>query len=183
MTMLATTLYDEALRGEPVEQAVHPALINTRSPFWSVGDWVIVLPVPELHRAPSMQRAVRELRQWTGWSARRVAEVLGTSHTTIRALEGGRSLVEGHSGNLRRRLTDAHDVAERVLVLADRDPERAGMVLGSAPPGRRSAAEELRAGDPGRAYLAAIDVLRPPRQGLVVGGRPRRSGATTALHE
>jgi hypothetical protein len=183
MTIAARDIYDEALRGEPLERAVFPPALNTHSSLWMLGGWVIVLPAPELHPAPSMQQVARQLRQWTGWSSRRLAEVLETSHTTIRAVEYGRPLVGGHSGDLRRRLTDAHDVVERVFLLADRDPARVSTILDTAPPGRRSAVDELKAGEPGSAYLAAVDVLRPRRPGLVVGDRSRRGGATVALHE
>jgi transcriptional regulator with XRE-family HTH domain len=183
MTILARDIYAEALRGEPLERAVFPPALNTHSSMWTLGDWVIVLPTPDLHPAPAMQQVVRQLRQWTGWSTRRLAEVLHTSHTTIRAVESGRPLVGGHSGDLRRRLTEAHDVVERVFLVADRNAEQVATILDSAPAGRRSAVEELKWGDPARAYLTAVDVLRPRRQGLIVGDRPRRGGATEALHE
>ncbi len=183
MTIVARDIYDEALRGEPLELAVFPPALDTHSSLWTLGDWWIVLPAPDLHPAPSTQQLVRQLRQWTRWSTRQLAEVLDTSHTTIRAVENGRTLVGGHSGDLRRRLADAHEVVERVFLLANRDAERVATILDSAPPGKRSAVEELRAGDPARAYLVALDVLRPRRPGLIVGDRPRRGGATAALHE
>jgi hypothetical protein len=92
--------------------------------------------------------------------------------------------VSGHSGDLRQRLVEAHDLIERVYVLVDRDHERTATVLATAATGRRSAVEELLAtGDPGQAYLAALDAIRPRRTGLLVGDRPRRDGPTTALHD
>jgi transcriptional regulator with XRE-family HTH domain len=182
MTILAGDIYDTAIHGEPLQRAVFPPPLNTHSSFWTLGGWPIVLPAPDLQPAPSMQQVVRQIRQWTGWSTRRVAEVLETSHTTIRAVENGRALVGGHSGDLRRRLAEAHEVVERVFLLAGRDPARVATILESASPGHRSAAEELRTRNPARAYLAVVDVLRPRRPGLVVGDRPRRDGATAALH-
>jgi hypothetical protein len=38
-------------------------------------------------------------------------------------------------------------------------------------------------GRPEEAYLAAIDALRPRPTGMLTGSRPRRSGATAALHD
>jgi len=134
--------------------------------------------------APRLQRIIREVRDRTGWSARRLAEVVGSSHTTILNTENGRPLISGHSGDLGQRLVEIHDLVERVYLLVDRDPERTASALATAPPGRSSAVEELKAtGDPSRAYLAVLDSLRPRRPGLLIGSRPRRDGPTTALHE
>lgn len=183
MAIMPLDTYDELLRGEPLERAVFPPAINTWEAFWTLGSWRIVLPTSDPLPAPNLQQAVRHLRQWTQWSSRRLAEVLVTSHTTIRAVENGRPLVGGHSGDLRHRLIEAHEVVKRVFLLADRDPGKAAMVLDTTLPGRRSAVDELRAGEPGRAYIVALDVIRPRRPGLVVGDRSRHGGATVALHE
>jgi hypothetical protein len=130
-----------------------------------------------------MQHVVRQIRDWTGWSSRRLAEVVDTSHTTILGVENGRPLVGGHSGDLRDRLTDTHEVIERIWALAGSDPNLMRRLVETAPPGQRSAIAELAAGDPDRAYLAALEVLRPRTPGLLVGDRPRQRGATVALHD
>jgi len=184
MTILdATTLYDQALRGEPLFRAVFPEPLNTRDSFWTLGDWEIILPVPAPRPASGMQSIVRQIRGWTGWSSRRLADIVGTSHTTVLSVENGRPLVGGHSGDLRDRLTGAHDVIERIYVLAGRDHDTITRLLETAPSGRTAAITELEAGELGRAYLAALDVLRPPTPGLLVGDHPRQSGGTTALHD
>jgi transcriptional regulator with XRE-family HTH domain len=128
---------------------------------------------------------IREIRDRTGWSARRLAEIVSSSHTTIINAENGRPLVSGHSGDLRQRIVEAHDLIERVYVLVERDPERTAAILATAPAtDRRSAMEELRdTGDVGQAYLAALDAIRPRPIGLLVGDRSRRDGPTTALHD
>ena len=41
----------------------------------------------------------------------------------------------------------------------------------------------METGDPGRAYLAALDAIGRDGAGLLVGDRPRRDGPTTALHD
>ena len=185
MTLVESTptLYEEALRGEPLARVIFPERLNTHASFWNLGDWRIVLPAPLARPSPGVQRIVRQLREWTGWSARRLAEVVGTSHTTILSVENGRPLVGGHSGDLRDRLTDAHAVIERVHLLAGRDPDMLTRLLETAPPGGTAAIVELEAGEPGRAYLAALEVLRPRTPGLLVGDRPRRSGGSAALHD
>ena len=184
MTVLDNTLFERALFGEPLGRAVFaPTVISDRDHFWRVGGWPIVVPVPPPMPAPDMQRQVARLRSWTGWSARRLADALGTSHTTVLGVEGGRRLIQSHSGQLRQRLSDAHDVVERIFLVAGRDPSTTAFALETAMPGRAAAIDELRSGDPARAYLAAIDVLRPRPPGLLVGERPRRGGATAALHD
>jgi len=180
----APALYDAAFRGEPLQRTVFPEPLNTRDTIWTIGDWPIRVPAVVSPAVPRLQRVIREMRERTGWSARRLAEIVGTSHTTIINAENGRPLVSGHSGDLRQRLVETHDLIERVYVLVERDPVRTATILAVAPTGRRSAVEELReTGDPGRAYLAALDAIRPRRGWLLVGDRPRRDGPTTALHD
>lgn len=180
----APALYEAAFRGEPLQRTVFPPPLNTHDTFWTIGYWPIGVPAVVSPAVPRLQRVIREMRERTGWSARRLAEIVGSSHTTIINAENGRPLVSGHSGDLRQRLVEAHDLVERVYILVERDPERTAAILATASTGRRSAVEELReTGDPGRAYLAALDAIRPRRTGLLVGNRPRRDGPTTALHE
>jgi len=183
MTVLATTLYDDAVYGEPLDRVITPPTLDTESTLWTLAGWALVLPVPDVRPAPGLQQMARKIRNWTGWSTRKLAEVLGTSHTTVRAVEQGRPLVDGHSGDLWRRLTDTHDVVERTWLLVGRDPTRAASVLDTASADGPRPVDELRRGDPPAAYLAVVDTLRPRRPGLIVGDRPRRGGATSALHE
>jgi transcriptional regulator with XRE-family HTH domain len=180
----APALYEAAIRGEPLQRAIFPEPLNTAGTFWTLGDWAITVPPPVPHAIPRLQRVIREIRDRTGWSARRLADITGSTHTTILNAESGRPLVSGHSGDLRQRLLDVHDVVERVYLLAGRDPRQTEAILATAPSNRRSAVDELMSsGDAGRAYIAALDVVRPRRPGLIVGDRPRRDGRTTALHE
>jgi hypothetical protein len=126
----------------------------------------------------------QELRSWTRWSARQLAEVLSTSHTTVLALENGRPLAAGHSGDLRRTIVDAHAVVSRIFILAGRDPRRTAHLIDAAPGDGLSAGALLARGEPAKAYVAALDVLRPPTEGLLVGSRPAEAGtATAALHD
>lgn len=180
----APALYDAAFRGEPLQRAVLPERMNTDDAFWTIGDWPLRVPAMVSPAVPQLQQVIREIRDKTGWAARRLAEIVGSSHTTIINAEKGRPLAMGHSGDLRQRLVEGHDLIERVYLLVGRDRERTAAVLATAPSGGRSAVEELReTGDAGRAYLAALDAIRPRRTGLLVGDRPRRDGPTTALHD
>ena len=184
MTMLAArTLYEDAMRGEPLPQAVSRPVIDTRDPLWLVGDWPLRIPSPSPRPVPESSRLVARLRSRTGWSGRRLAEALGTSHTTIRRIEGGRPLMAAHSGDLWRRLHEVCDVVERVYRLTAENAEATARTLEAVPPGLRSPLEELQAGESAKAYLNAIEVLRPRRPGLLTGDRPRRNGATAPLHE
>jgi transcriptional regulator with XRE-family HTH domain len=187
MTTLAPpTIYDRALSGEPIPQIVrsHPPVRTSSDGLWTVGEWLIRIPNQDTSSAPEVHRFVSEIRNRTGWSARRLAEIVGTSHTTILRIENGGRLVTGHSGELRRRLSQAEDVVARIYVIAGRDQETTARLLEeAAPPSGRSAVDFLQSDEPARAYLAAIDVARPRPPGLLVGTRPRRNAATAPLHE
>ena len=183
ITLERPTIYDEALHGEPLGLSVRQKALNTDHQFWTLGEWKIVLPVTAVQRAPDVQRMITEMRAWTGWSKRQLATVLGTSHTTIVNAEGGRPLLEVRSGDLRRRVPGAHDLIRRVFLLAGRDAQTTAHVLETAPTNGVSPIDALHTGNSEQAYLAAIDALGPRSAGMLVGGRPRRSGATAALHE
>lgn len=183
-TVLDTAnLLNDALVGSPLERIVEMPLLNTRQDVWTLGDWRPIFPAPTPRPAPDLQRMVLKLREWTGWSARQLGDVTGTTHTTVYGIERGRRVTEGHSGDLRRHIADAYDVIERIFLLGGRDPNVTARLLETAPLGQRSGVEELQAGKPSRAYLAAIDVLRPRLPGLLVADHPRQTGATAALHE
>jgi transcriptional regulator with XRE-family HTH domain len=186
MTALAApTIYERALSGEPLPQIVRtsPPVKTVPRGIWMVGQWQIRIPDQDTSSAPEVHRFVSEIRNRTGWSARRLAEIVGTSHTTILRIENGGRLVSGHSGELRRRLSQADDVVARVYIIAGRDQETTARLLEEAPLSDRPAVDFLQSDQPAKAYLAAIDVARPRPPGLLVGTRPRRDGATAPLHE
>lgn len=133
--------------------------------------------------APEIQQQTLQVRRWTGWSIRYLADVTGTSHTTIRGIETGRPVAYSRSGDLRIRIASLHDVVQRVFILAGRDPQRVARALANEPGGSASAVEEMKHGRFGAAYVAAIDSLRPRNVGLLVANRPKQSDATVALHD
>jgi hypothetical protein len=183
ITASRDAIYTQALQGEPLASLVASPSLTMHRGWIIVGQWPIAMPQSVGRDQPESQRMVSEIRRWTGWSSRFLADLLRTSHTTVLNIESGRPLVAGHSGVLGERLADAHDVVTRVFLLSDRDPDRTSRVLGEAGPGGMSPIQQLRAGEPGRAYLAAIDVLRPRPTGLLVGSRPKRGGATAPLDD
>lgn len=182
MNALGTT-YDQALYGEPLWVSLGRRLLNTQKRIWTVGEWEIELPPVAPRRIPETQRAVADLKGWTGWSSRQLAGMLGTSHTTIGRLEAGGELVSGHSGNLRQRLLTAHDVVGRVATVANYDPGMIKDALAYESQPGVSAICALRTDEPSVALLRAFDRLRPRPAGLITGTGSRRSGATAALHE
>lgn len=156
-----------------VRDVRYPAGTTTPQPEWF--DFAFGAPPPS---TPDLQRQVRELGEWTGWSSRKLQQLLRTSHTTIQALQRGRRAQAGRSGNLPERIEEAHAVISRIYRLAG-TPERTARALERGEP---SAVDQLCARRPTRAYLAALDVLRPRETNeLLVGGRPARGAATAAL--
>ncbi|WP_367185058.1 helix-turn-helix domain-containing protein [Trebonia sp.] len=182
--MPPVTLYDSLALGEPLLRPVpHPA-VDTRGSIWLVGDWAVDVPPSPPRPIPEAARLIALVRDRTGWSARRLAELLGVSHSTVRRIAGGQQPKAAHSGNLPLRLRGVYDVVDRIYLLQHRDPSATAHILDEVIPGRRSAVSELRDGNPAAAYLAAIDALRPPRSpGLLTGDRPKSAGATAPLHE
>ena len=171
--------------GEPLTVlAAKPILDTRRDPdLWLVGNWDLRLPPSPPRRSPDAARFVASLRRWTGWSSRHIADILGTSHTTILRVEEGRPLMSARSGDLTERLRAAFELTERVRILTDERPDETARALETAFPERSSAIDHLRNGEPAKAYLAALDVLRPRERGMLVGSRPRRDGATAPLHD
>jgi hypothetical protein len=183
--MQATALYKDAVRGEPLLRPVPPSPIDTRGTIWRVGDWAVVVPPSPPQPVPEAARLIALIRDRTGWSARRLAEILSVSHSTVLRVAAGQQPKAAHSGNLPLRLHGTYDVVDRVYLMLHRDPVATARVLDEASsPGRHSPAWELRDGNPAAAYLAAIDALRPPQlPGLLVGDRPGGDGATAPLHD
>jgi hypothetical protein len=137
-----SNIYDATFYGEPLSLPVRRATLNTDRLFWTVGDWMLVLPKTIVRRAPDVQQMLGDIEAWTGWSKRQLAGVLGTSHTTVRNAAAGRPLLAARSGDLRRRVTNTHNLVGRVYVVAGRDAQETARILeapqGENPPGDRS---------------------------------------------
>lgn len=133
-----------------------------------VFDLWATIPPRAVQASPHAQRLAHELLVWTGWSHRKLAGALGTSHPTVAALERGEST--GKFGGLFDRIRDAHAVVERVHLLANRNATETDRLLSTAGGAGRSATDFLRTGRPADAYLTALDVARPRRSGGMMTG-------------
>jgi hypothetical protein len=179
MTRRQATIFDEAWQGPALTTIVAPRTLWEELQGW----WVQLGPTPPAS-APDAATHIRQVRKWTGWSIRATAQLLDTTHTTVLAMEQGRPLMVGRTGDLRGRLDQLHDLVSRVRILVDKYPERTADVLNTPDSDGRTALDYLRKREPSRAYLAAMDAARPrPRwTGLLVGDRPAVPGrATTSL--
>lgn len=151
-------------------------------PVAGLYDTWVELPTSVARAAPRAQQLVVAIRRMTGWSHRRLAAIVGSTHPTVAAVEQGRS--EARTGELFARLVEVSAVVERVHLLADRSPVEADRLLSATPPGGIAAVDQLMRRDPGAAYLAVLDLLHPPSEtGMMTGFWPSRVGeATTGLH-
>lgn len=118
--------------------------------------------------APRTQVLARSLRRQTGWSQRKLANVLRSTHPTVRALEEGRSSAQ--QNELYDQLVGVHEVVDRVFELAGRDSRETNRLLSATTEESTSALDLLTAGDFAAAYLAAVDAARPRRSSLMMQG-------------
>jgi hypothetical protein len=147
-------------------------------PGWTIPEQAVAGPV-------RLTQRLGDVKAWTGWSARALAEVTGTSHPTINAVLQGQAATLTRAPGLATRIRQLHDLVSRLQIVVGGDSAELTRALKDRPaPGRRSAAEELAAGEPADAYLAALDVLSPPRTtGMMRSRFPARPGeASSALN-
>ncbi|MHB8618237.1 MAG: hypothetical protein ACYDAG_01490 [Chloroflexota bacterium] len=144
----------------------------------------VELPRPQPRVAPRLERAIADIRSWTGWTVRGLADAAGTSHPTILAIGSGRTTTFSRIPDVPRRIVALHELLTRLHLLAGDDPVEINRALRDRPAGQhQSALEALAGGDLPGAYLCALDVLSPPRTAGMMRGRfPARPGAgTTSL--
>lgn len=163
--------------------AVADILSSHASESLDLFDTWVRLPAPKPYSPPKVQEQAAEIRACTGWSQRRLASVLNTTHPTVKALEQGRIVTRVR--DLPARLSDIHRVVERVFLLAGRNPNETNRLLTSRANNRQLSAVDLLAeGRAAQAYLAVLDILRPPDEGMAVGIWPSKPGvATTSLED
>ena len=150
---------------------------------FAASDWTIPPSTPT--EFPSVQVQLRQIRDWTDWSFRTLGTLTGTTHPTIEAVLQGRTRLT-RTPDTARRISLLHHLISRLRVVVHGDQETLVRIL-SEPPGdgRPTAAELFTAGDLAAAYLAALDVFRPPHTGGMMHSLfPARPGeATSALHQ
>lgn len=105
---------------------------------------------------------VELIKRLTGWSNRSLSSYLGTTHPTLGAILAGRQPTRARIPELPGRIAALANLADRLMNVVG-DPTAVGVALTTTPFGEtRSAREFLIEGDSGRAYIAALDVIRPP---------------------
>lgn len=133
---------------------------------------VVSVPPPQPRVTPRLQEMIREVRLLTGWSERGLATRIGISHPTIAAAASGSSQAFVRSPQAYARLDALYSVVTRIAPLARGGPVDVERALITDPaPGRVCALANLEENDLPGAYLAALDVLRPPRS---IGKMQRR---------
>lgn len=141
-----------------VVDAAAPTDIFRASTAW------IVLPEETEDPVPPLCGLIRETRELTGWAQRDLAQVLGTSHTTIGRLEtDGR--VTARSRSVAARATELHAVLVRLARVAS-GPDALVAALDRTVRGT-TPRELLSQGQWSRAYTAALDALRGPRPAML----------------
>jgi hypothetical protein len=123
---------------------------------------------------------VRDIQTWTGWSDRRIASVIGSTHPTVSRLR-----TEGASARVRNRkyrtqLERVHQVISRIYTLAGSDQAVTRAALEGLD-GEVSAADLLESGQFGDAYIRATRRLVP--QNRIRSRRMPRSGRTVSLED
>lgn len=164
MTAWAGTLYDAGVtsatdNGTVIYSVSAPPATQELRNFFDF--WVRLAP---WRSSPLLdaQRQASELQSWTDWSDRTLAQVLGTTHPTVRALLEGRGATTSRTALVRARLREVHEVVARIHALTGGSAAVTARALSELPPGSdRRPLDYLRSGDLGRAYLAALDVVRP----------------------
>ena len=124
----------------------------------------IVLPAEPAEPVSPLPRLIRETREMTGWAQRDLANVLRTSHTTVRRLEtDGR--VTTRSRAIATRAAELHAVLVRLARIAG-GSEALVVALGQTVRGT-TALDLLREGEWSKAYTAALDAVRGPRPAML----------------
>jgi hypothetical protein len=141
-------------------------------------------PAAGARPTPRLPRSLRNVRAWTGWSNRELAEAIGSTHPTVDAVLQGRATLARQPAQVER-IFALHALLERLRVVVDGDRAELTRAVRTASDGRPSALAILEEGELPGAYLAALDVLRPPRTvGMMQGRYPRRPGdAACALND
>lgn len=106
---------------------------------------------------------LRQVHELTGWSFRDIADVLGTSHTTVGKLANG-AVPTMRSADAAERIQPMLDVLTRTSRLVAPGSDLSAVFERPAA-GGGTPRELLRSGDWSRALLSAMDVINGPRPG------------------
>lgn len=126
--------------------------------------WV-VLPKRVDTASSALSGLVRRCRELTGWSGRELAQVLGTSHTTVRMFESeGRATARSRS--VAAKLNPLLGVLSRLDRVAG---NRSDLALALSTPNDRgvTAMDLLSEQAWAKAFVTGLDVLKGPRQEML----------------
>ena len=145
---------------------------NREQRLLSFTSWVL-LPEPDAsaEAVASIGDQLQEILQMTSWSQRDLAQVLQTSHTTVRKLLLGGS-VSARSMSIASRVRPVYDIVSRLHLVAQRDSTRLAVALTSLRDDGKSAVDLLAGGEDNAAYTTAIKALRGRQEGS--RDRPRK---------
>jgi hypothetical protein len=130
-------------------------------------------PLSAVDAAPQITNKLCQLVNWTKWSHRVLAQVIGSTHPTIAQALAGNAGALSRSTNQRQRLDDAFAVVSRIYVLANRTPDRTAYALTTPGADGDTATTLLVDGEPAKAYVRAMQTLRPAQSaGMMVGSHP-----------
>lgn len=135
---------------------VTPPLEQTVADLFS--DHLAWVQLPELG---SYARSIVEIRELTTWSFRQLADILGTSHTTVGRLAND-AAVTGRSRAAADRIGPLLDFLSRLARVVE-PGEKLVAVLQTPSPTRQSPIDLLAAGEWSRAFLGCLDALQGPR--------------------
>ena len=128
------------------------------SPF---PEWLIIAPY-ESAQIPALAGIINRLIYSTGWSNRRIAEIVGTTHPTIQAIKDGRQ--PERRPELAEALFKTAEVVEKISRLAQGNQSALNAILTSRRNEQATPLQLLASGNYARAYLQALDFLGKSRQ-------------------
>jgi transcriptional regulator with XRE-family HTH domain len=117
--------------------------------------WITVPDADEDASSVSAQQMLRDVKAWTGWSQRILADVIGVTHPTVARILAGE--LPARSPEAVARLHHVRDVVHRLWVLSGRRPRRVNELVSLAKSSDgASVVELLKEQQWSRAYLLAL---------------------------
>lgn len=151
---------------QPIGTVAVPAIqsYHFEEPQYLFNDWLLIAPYVS-QPIPDLSRIVNRLIDRTGWSNRRIAEIVGTTHPTIGAIKKGRE--PERKPELAEALFNTAEVVEKISRLANGNQAILKVALNQRGQDGFTSLQLLAAGEYAKAYLKALDVLNRPHQ---IGG-------------
>jgi hypothetical protein len=150
-----TSIYPLVRPPQPSMFVVHPPGLQVERLFNEHTRWV------RLPTGRSLASRIARIQSFTSWSFRDLAEILGTSHTTVGRLANG-GPVTVRSKPAADKIDPLLDVVARLATLVPAGKQLAHALRAPSPSGER-VTDALAAGDWARAFLIGLDVIRGPR--------------------